>query len=356
MAAASVTVTPGVGTITISWVPTESKETYAVTSSPAGLSCKGKTSCTMVDTSTEPYSFTVTATTTQGDSIDSPPTAPLDPHEVVIVAGQSNATGQQSLAVDPVTGINYMAAPYANGADANDLITWEPWEILPGAGATPVALDSPQQVMEGAQATTIFGPEIGIARQMWTEGRPVTVIKAAYEGTNLAENWAPKGTGALPDGLFPAMVAKVQSVMAADAAAGQFDVIASFNWYQGESDAGSPRDATLYQQRLAALIAAVRKDLPMPTAPVVLAKEDSSGYDAYQVGTGAVTPAEEAKLLTGNTEVRAADDWAAANLPDVVEVDTAGLARVGPLDLHLRNVSELTLGGEMATVSEPLSP
>jgi hypothetical protein len=231
--------------------------------------------------------------------------------------------------------------------------------MLQGNGATPVPLDSPQQVLDGAQgATTIFGPEIGLARQLWAdEGRPLTIIKAAYEGSSLAVNWNPKGTGVPPNGLFPAMVAKVQSVMAADASNGQFDVLGSFNWYQGESDAGNVNDAKHYQSRLTKFIDAVRKRLPMAaTAPVVLVKEDSTGYDNYTLNSGEATPAEEAELLKGNAEVRAADDWAAANLPAVVEVDSLGLTRVGPLDLHLSNVSELTLGNEMATVSEPLLP
>jgi Carbohydrate esterase, sialic acid-specific acetylesterase len=358
-----VSVSPDVGAVTVSWnLNPGPRETYTVSSEPTGLGCQvsAKTSCAMADTSSTPYSFSVVASR-KGDT-DSPPstsTTPLNPHLVVVVAGQSNATGQQSYAVDPTTGVNYLAAPYANGADANDLITWEPWEILPGNGATPVSLDSPQQVLDGAQgATTIFGPEIGLARQLWAdEGHPVTIIKAAYEGSSLAVDWNPEGTGVPPSGLFPAMVAKVQSVMAADASNGQFDVLGSFNWYQGESDAGNVNDAKRYQSRLVKFIAAVRKRLPMAaTAPVVLVKEDSTGYDNYSLDSGAVTPAEEAELLKGNAEVRAADDWAAATLPGVVEVDSSGLARVGPMDLHLSNVSELTLGSEMAIAGEPLRP
>jgi hypothetical protein len=356
-------VTPGVGAVTVSWnLAPGPKETYTVTSAPAGLSCvvAGKSTCVLSDRSSAPYSFSVVASR-KGDTSSTASTAtpPLNPHLVVVVAGQSNATGRESYAVDPTTGTDYLAAPYANGADANDLITWEPWSVLQGNGATPVPLDSPQQLPDGATTvTTIFGPEIGLARQLWTdEDREVTIVKAAYVGADLAVDWSPSGTGPLPDGLFPAMVAKVKSVMASDAASGQFDVLGSFDWYQGESDAGNSADAKHYQAHLTKFIAAVRKDLPMAaTAPVVLAKEDSTAYDSYLLTSGLATPAEDASNLNGNTEVLAADDWAAAHLPDVVEVDTLSLARAWPMDLHLTNVSELTLGSEMAAISEPLLP
>jgi hypothetical protein len=364
-----VTVTPGVGAVTVSWSPEADKPvTYSVISNPTGLACSvnNKTSCSIPDRVSTPYSFTVTASNKKlGISPSSLPTPALNPHLVLVVAGQSNASGVESFNPDPNTGINYLAAPYTNGADANDLITWEPWFVAQGMGATPVPLDTPQQItVYSPDILTIFGPEIGLARQLWTDtGRSLTIVKAAYEGTDLAVNWAPRGTGTPPDGLFPAMVSQVDTVMANDAANGQFDVLGGFYWYQGESDAGQESLAKEYQKNLNKFILALRKDLPMtPTAPIVLAKEDITANIAYELSQGAITPADAAIETTGNSEVRAADDWAAANLPDVVEVDTADLARNGPTgalpgtEIHLTNVSELTLGQELATASEALLP
>jgi hypothetical protein len=360
VAPSGVTVTPAVGGVALSWnLEADTKVTYTVTSDPVGLTCHvvDKTSCAFADTVSTPYSFSVVASKKHLATSPASATAPLNPRLVLVLAGQSNATGWQSYATDPITGIDYLAPPYTNGADANDLITWEPWAVLQGNGASPVALDSPQQLDDGT-ADTVFGPEIGLARQLWADtGRSVTIVKTAYEGSNLAANWSPSGTGIPPNGLFPAMVAEVKSVMATDAASGQFDVLGGFYWYQGESDAGNELAARTYQAHLKKFITALRKDLPMAaTAPVVLAKEDCTANDSYLASTGAATPSEEAGLLTGNSEVRAADDWAAANMPDVVEVDTYGLARVDPSDIHLSNVSELTVGEEMATASEPHLP
>ncbi len=357
-----VTVTPGVGVVTVSWSPVSTGTvTYAVTSSPGGLSCTAAdlTSCTVDDRSSTPYRFTVVAAAPgAADSPASAPSAALAPHLLLIVAGQSNANGFESYATDPVTGIDYLAAPYTNGADTHDLLTWLPWSVLQGAGATPVPLDSPQQFLAGTTALSIFGPEVGLGRQLWADtGRSVTFVKAAYEGTSLAVDWSPSRKGTPPKGLFPGMLAKVQSVMTADAAAGQFDVLGGFYWYQGETDATKPSWADDYQDHLTALIDAVRSDLPIsPTAPVVLAKEDISQYVAYLAATTGLSAKEQARFLAGNTAVRAADDWAAANLPDVREVDSLGLARAGPENIHLDNVSQLWIGEQMAKVSEGLLP
>ena len=367
MAPTSVAVTPGVGTVTVSWDPVAGNHViYSVTSSPTGLACTvRKTSCLIRDLVSTPYSFAVTASSKKlGTSPPSSSSPPLDPHLVLVVAGQSNASGVESFNPAPDSGIDYLAPPFANGADTHDLITWEPWFVLQGLGATPVPLDTPQQILYSPNTVTVFGPEIGLARQLWTDtGRPVTIVKAAYEGTDLAVNWAPNDRGAPPDGLFPAMVAKVRSVMATDAASGQFDVLGGVYWYQGESDAGNPSHAKGYQKKLNKFIAALRKELPMvASAPVILAKEDVTANVGYLESQGNLTATEAASILQGNREVRAADDWAVASLGHVVEVDTADLARNGPsdvlsgTDIHLSNVSELSLGQELAKASENLLP
>jgi len=247
-----------------------------------------------------------------------------------------------------------MAPPYTNGADNRDLLTWTPWQVFQGLGATPVRLDSPQKAVYGPDdLQTIFGPEVGLARKLWSDtGRSVTIVKTAYIGSDLAVDWSPTGSGALPDGLFPAMVSKVRTVMAQDAAGGQFDVLGAFYWYQGEGDAGAGAYAAAYKTNLDKFISAVRKDLPMSAAaPIVLAKEDRTAYNSYLLSSGTITAAEDAIFATWNNEVRSADNWAAADLPHVVEVDTADLARVFPLFVHLSNVSELTIGNRMALAS-----
>ncbi len=357
-----VAVTPVVGGVVVSWLPEPDTHVHlTVTSTPPGLTCTvvDRTSCTLSDRVSTPYSFSVAA---QRHGLAPPPpsapTVPLAPNLVLVVAGQSNATGIESFAVDPVTGVDYLAPPYTDGADAADLLTWEPWQVLPAPATTPVPLDAPQvSTADGAPA--VFGPEIGLARQLWADtGRTATIVKAACPGSLLAQDWLPTGTSVDPcTGLFASTVDTVTGVMAADAAAGTFDVLGAVYWYQGESDASVPDDARHYRGNLRTLIRDLRSSLPLaPTAPVVLAKEDISADIAYEQGIGAISAAAAAGLTTGNEEVRAADDWVAADVPGVVEVDTSGLPRVGPDDLHLSDVGELTLGQELAVASEPLLP
>jgi hypothetical protein len=201
---------------------------------------------------------------------------------------------------------------------------------------------------------TVFGPEIGLARQLWADtGRSLTIVKAAAAATSLADNWVPSNA----NGLFPIMVSDVTGLMATDAAAGQFDVLGGFYWYGGESDAAFQATADAYRQNLKSFILALRSDLPMAnTAPIVLAKEDISAYVDYLEGQGSLTAKQVSRLLAQNAEVRADTDWAANVLHGVAEVDTARLTHFDPPLVHMANVGELTLGEEMAKVSEPLLP
>lgn len=351
----NITVTPAVGAVKISWnAGTDSQYSnvkYTVVSSPSGLGCiiKNGSSCSIVDNVSTPYTFSVNASGAGlGATQYSLPSAALNPRTVLVVAGQSNASGYGSYGTDPITGINYLAAPYINGADQNDLITWLPWVVEQGNGATPVALDSPQ--IYGDPAVPIFGPEIGLARQLWNiNSKPITIIKDAYGGTSLAYNWSPTGSGALPAGLYPAMIANVKSTMYNDSLNGQFDVLGGFYWYQGEADASVSVFANIYKKNLVNFIKSVRKDLPISqNAPFVIAKEDityslinNPSLSSAQVRAGFIT----------NDTVRAAEDYAVNSLPNVYEVDGKSLYRAPSNTIHITNTSELTIGEEMANVS-----
>ena len=354
-----VTATPGVGSVTVSWTPLSGTGiTYAVSASPPGPTCSvvDASSCAIPVTSSAVRQYRVTSSTGAGTSVPSALTAAVPTRLVLITAGQSNATGWESYAVDPKTGIDYLAAPFTNGADAADLITWMPWGIRKGLGATPVPLDTPQPK---SPTQAIFGPELGLARQLWADRQvPLTIIKAPCPGTSLAVNWNPAvTTGHPPDALYMRLVAKVLATLAADAHAGTLDVLGGVYWFQGESDIKNAANAASYQGNLATLIGRLRNDLPLaPSAPIALAKVDQTGFINYRSHHGRPDPARIDALRLGNTEVRAADDWAAATLPGVVVVDSADLARRGSAKVHLSNRSELTLGQRLAVATEAQLP
>ncbi len=348
---------PGVGTVTVSWSALRlTGVTYSVASTPAGLSCTvvDKMSCTIPVTTSAPWQFSVTASNSSGSSLPSAPTKPFKHRTLLIVVGQSNALGAESYAKDPVTGINYLARHYGTRADVVDKIFWPAGWLSPMPGPSAVNLDTPQIcVLCNSPSVQTFGPEIGLARQVWADtGTPVTIVKETWAVTSLAVDWNPS----TPGDIYSQMVASVKSEMAIDAASGQLDVIGAFYWYQGENDAMDPAQYPAYESNLTAFIGHVRADLPInPAAPIALAKESIGALIALEQFAGSCGTPNCSGLVAGDTGVRAADDQVAATVHGVVEVDTLGLPRTGLL-IHLSNVGELELGKELAVATDHQFP
>ena len=352
-----VRVVPGVGQLKVSWSATGRQLSYEVRSTPEGLSCTvTRRSCTFPATTSTPWRFSVRAINTSGRSSWSEPSAAIAVRTLLIIAGQSNASGWESYPVDPVSGVDYLAAPYANGADAVDRLEWMPWLILPGMGRTWTTLNSPQRWnWPGvSEHRTFFGPELGLARQLWADtGRSAFVIKETYPGSWLTTTWNIAGG---PGSVAPAAFDNIMKTMKRDSRAGVLDSIGAVYWVQGEADATLPEAAAAYQANLTALIRAFRSQLPMnPAAPFAIAKIDITSWTTALERSGTITADTAAAYRSGNDAVRAADDAVAHTVPGTVEVDTAGLARVNGL-IHLSNVAELSLGASLAIATERLIP
>jgi len=343
------------GGVKVSWDSAKPGVSYtasAVGNSALSCSVVGRDSCTVPIASLGSWSFVVTDRL-GSSTASSAPSAAIPTHLVIISAGQSNSVGATSFVVDPVSKVNYMAAPYSNGADANDSIIWANWFILRPTTpkgqpiTTAVPLDTPQrQTYASGVWAPSFGPEIGVARQIWTDTKtPLTVIKAAFAGTSLAQNW-----NASNGALFTGMSDLVTSTMTADAKKGQLDVLGAFVWYQGEADSMTPAWAASYQANLSAFITALRSHLPSAAQlPVVLIKESVSAFTSLSCSSDC------ASLLDGDATVRAADDAVAASMPRVVEVDSLAADRTSYSNyLHLSNVGELQVGSQAAAAVEPL--
>jgi len=348
----------GVASVTLRWHSARLRGvTFTVTSDPSGKQCVvvARTECTIVVTDSIPWRFEVLASLGSSNSAESVLSASVPHRTLVVLAGQSNAMGAQSFAVDPTTGTDYLIAPYVNGADATSTVSWMPWGVDPAPVHTrsgQVPLDSPQ-LLTGS-GLQIFGPEIGWARAIYADtGESVSIVKAAYPNTSLQGDWLPS----IADGNFSQMVTKILSTMAADAHHGQLDTIGAIAWYQGEADATDPKMAADYQTNLTTFIQALRSDLPAEeTTPIVLVKESlASLLGTWQSAGSCGTTVDCAAIAVGDGEVRAADDWAAANLAHVVDVDTLGLARFEGL-IHLTDDSELVVGQEIAAASDHSMP
>jgi len=340
------------GSVKLTWSKVKgSHVTYTVASIPAGASCRTMaTSCSLSLSSALETRFSVVATTTAGSSAPSPMSNTIATRTVLIVAGQSNAMGANSFATDPATKVNYFAAPYANGADSADSIQWSNYFVSPAPASSTglVALNTPQNATSSPTGQ-IFGPEIGLARQLYADsGVPVTIVKSAYPGSSLANDWCQTCAA------YTKLKIMVTTRIRADAARGVADVVAGFYWYQGEADTANPTWASAYEGNLVRLDSYVRTEMHLvPDAPFAIAKESVSDYISYLQATGGCGADNCAAYQAGNTAVRAADDELQATMPNVVVVDTTGLARWAPGNyVHLTNQSELTIGQQLARATE----
>ena len=356
---ARITARPAATGISLHWSRSPGRPTYTVSSSPPGKGCTtAAVTCTVPVDDTTPWTFSVTASDGRTTSAPSASTTPVRTRRVVIVAGASNAAGFESYAVDPSTRVSFFAPPFASPTDRTSTIVWLPWLTDPAPKVVPMPLRTPQRITATTPDTggrQIFGPELGLARQLFADtGESVTVVKVSVPA-NLYRFW--KG-GSDPKDAVTHTVELTSSVMAYEASRGRLPVISGVFWVQGESDTNSSLWAEAYQRRLTELIASLHAELPMAAGtPFVIAKVFTTPWWNVVAGAG-VCPAggtDCAEQLAADATVRAAEDAVAAADPTVVAVETRDLPRTGVM-LHYSNVAELAVGQRMALAAEPLLP
>ena len=351
-------VTPGAETLKISWTAAEgpTPEESQVRSLPSGKTCvaEGLPECTVegINDAT-PWTFSVREKVDGAWSAWSGYSKPVPHRQIIVIAGQSNATGWESAARDPSTGNNLLTQS-ATPADQAIRIAWDQPEstenVRVGFGdAGPVPLLTPQILKVGTwigpQGSQIFGPEVSLARGLYAKGvTDAVILKVTQGGTRLGNNgvWNPS-TGAR----YEDLVNDAHQLETIEASEGYSATIAVINWYQCESDALEGLGSS-YQVNLTHFITSLRHDLGTNAAtPFVIVKESLAAYLTTAELMGTCTPAECQAWRTNDAKVRAADDAVAASVPHVVVIDSLPLARVD-VNLHLANTGELTLGSELA--------
>jgi len=198
--------------------------------------------------------------------------------DLLIVAGQSNAVGFDA---DPET------LPF-DASDQHILFWWRTGDPPPDdhdstSGGEWVTLtaqprgspirprdNSGRQYGNFGQFGGGFGPEISFARTLRTHSkRPQAVVKVAFSGTGIRQDWEPNSTG--PNGsCYRALTNELQLASEAAQAGGLALRPRAFLWVQGESDA-DPTDAIHYEEALHWLLFAVRRDVGDPNLSVLLA-------------------------------------------------------------------------------------
>ncbi len=345
VAAEAARLSSGLGAATIHWnkIP-RSKVTYIAMSSDGQSSCEvlDETSCTARVNGLRPVSFSVTGYTATPSGLPlstlaSLPSATLPVRVVVVLAGQSNATGVSA------PGSNFPAISLSTEADQLARLAWNPFDYLPVPRNGWLPLSTPQ-IAEGASVPS-FGPEVGLARTMFFEGHlSLSVVKVTYGGTSLARGWNP----ARPSGLFAEMIRFTKRQLVADQGAGVIDVLRGFVWFQGENDALSLVDAANYLDNLTALMSATRSALPWAEgARTVLIAQSSAASIAKRASFGLCSDPTCSPELLADALVRAADQQVAATWPEVKLVDSFGYARANDA-VHLTGASELAIGSAVA--------
>ena len=251
--------------------------------------------------------------------------------DLILVAGQSNAVG-------------YDAKPSELPADAadKDILFWwragdpppdefdstsgDKWTHLqPQPKGNPKTPKFGRQYGNFANADGGFGPEIGLGRALFAkEKKPLAIVKAAWSGTAMAQDWNPADAGS-GGSCYRALVSETKAAIAAAKAQGITLRVRALAWVQGESDANATASAR-YTQALGDLIAALRKDLEAPDLIALLAVNTKFGG-----GKNSFMPkiVEAQQALAAKDPRCAYVDTAGATIANTAHFDTAGTLDVG---------------------------
>lgn len=277
-------------------------------------------------------------------------------YSIVVVAGQSNADGAESFVLDPPTGFDLFGAK-GHPADASTKLVWT--NLVNNVGPPPTTLKSigtDAGKYGSGQAT--FGPEVGLARGLYDQGRKnLIILKVSYGGLSLGTN--PNGQDwnvHSNNEAYASLVNRMKGVQAWVKSQGGTASVDGFYWVQGEGDT-TPALAPQYEANLRDLVTRSRADLGMsPQAPFVIAKTSLAAWiKAAQNLLGNCGSTSCAQLTQADQTVRAAQQKVADTVPNTKAVDTLSLPRNG-LQIHLNNVGELQLGGMMAQATAGTVP
>lgn len=258
--------------------------------------------------------------------------------DLLLIAGQSNAVGYDAKpselpADDADKRVMFWFRAGDPPPDEHDVTSGGKWLTLqPQPKGTPMEKGkAARQYGNFASVEGGFGPEMGFARALFAkEKKPLAVVKAAWSGTGMAQDWNPADAG--PGGsCYRALVAETKAAIAAAKAQGITLRIRSLAWVQGESDANATA-APRYTQALGDMIAALRKDLNAPQLIALLAVNPRFGNDKNPF-----VP----KVIEAQQALAAKDKLCAY-------VDTVGAETLLPSRTHFTSAGTLDVGRRFA--------
>lgn len=206
---------------------------------------------------------------------------------VFVLAGQSNMQGfgkVEDAENDPGTLVHVIE----NDEDGD-------WSMLGEAGDWSVLDDAylyfevndeiiRDRITVGQGAfTDLIGPELMFAHALdaYYED-PILIIKTAWGGLNLAEDFRPPSAGGSTGAYYTEMIEIIQSVTQnldsefPEIGVSEFE-LSGFAWFQGWNDGAEPEFLEEYESNLHHLLNDVRADLGEPNLPFVVASSGHGG-------------------------------------------------------------------------------
>lgn len=238
------------------------------------------------------------------------PTGAAEPVKVFLFAGQSNMEGADT---DPAEVERF--PPYREVFEPLKEVRYS---YQTGASHRSGGWTTLQPVAGN------FGPEITFAR-FFRQRRdtPLALIKDAWGGTTLINDWAPDGGDNQSKKLYQRFLMHVRERLAALKDEGMPYQVEALMWHQGENDMFHAEGKLRYGDNLKHFIASLRQDLGLPDLKVYLGEISTKGI------WGMDNRANVALIRKGQMEVVESD-------PKVYFVPTSHLAfKVGrPVGLH----------------------
>lgn len=188
---------------------------------------------------------------------------------VILIAGQSNAAGRSNAFALSTTMGGKNAARYRNGYE-NIKISY--------MADNNVSVDFvPVTTGQGAEASTYFGPELGLADYLATAypDEEFYIIKVAVSGSIIYSQWKENGN------VYPKAVAHIEAALGKLKAQGLDPEIFALCWMQGESDAEAIERAVTYVDNMEDLLGRLEAKFADNIAPNGMALLDASIYHAY---------------------------------------------------------------------------
>ena len=210
------------------------------------------------------------------------------PLKVFILAGQSNMEGQGEMTSGAQGNLTYLVENDSNGTfehlvdNGGDWVVRDDvWIYYKRGGTTEVK--GGLTAGQGVNGHCI-GPELQFGHLMGDSfDNQVLLIKTAWGGKSLAEDFRPPSSGGTVGPYYTEMLDIVADVLANLSTHFSYEdqgyEIVGFGWHQGWNDRIDQTRNDEYEYNMANFIRDVRNDLGIPDLPFVIATTGMSGWD-----------------------------------------------------------------------------